>query len=356
MEHTYDAVALFSGGLDSILAARVVQAQGLRVKCLHFMTPFFGKPRLVERWRDMYHLDIEPVELGADYVAMLAAGPAHGYGKVLNPCVDCKILMLTRAREMMERYGARFIISGEVLGQRPMSQRRDALNVIRRDAGVKDILLRPLSAGRLDPTPMEESGLVDRSRLPSISGRGRKDQMALAAEFGLPEIPTPSGGCMLAEMESARRFWPVLRHNPACAPGDFDLSNVGRQYWSGGHWLCIGRDQGDNRRLEGLVGPRDLCFRVLGFPGPLTVGRQFEDALWTVEAIRDAAAFAASFSPKARRSDGPVEVEVRLGAEAGALTVGPARETAMAWREPSWEQAREEKKALEALAREVAEG
>ncbi len=357
MNTGYDALALFSGGLDSILAAKVIMEQGLRVKCLHFLSPFFGKPGLLDSWREMHGLDIDAVDISAEFCSILVQGPGHGFGKVLNPCVDCKILMLSRARELMPAYGASFLVSGEVVGQRPMSQRRDVLNTIRNKAGVKDILLRPLSAGTLDPTPMEESGLVDRSRLPALSGRGRTGQMALAEHFKLAEIPTPSGGCMLAEKESAKRFWPVLKYSPAPLPGDFELANVGRQYWSseeageGGHWLSIGRDRSDNQRLQNLLGPRDLLFRMVGFPGPIVVGRQFEGRLWSLEAIRDAAAFAASYSPKAVRSGLPVDVSVSLGAESGVLRVMPARETALSWREPSWEVVREEKKAGERQAR-----
>lgn len=136
------------------------------------------------------------MDVGDDYAALLAAGPVYGYGSVLNPCVDCKILMMRRARERMDRHGARFIASGEVLGQRPMSQRRDTLNVIRRDAGVRDLLLRPLCALRLDPTDAEESGLVDRSRLLGISGGGRKDQLELAARMGITDTPPrPEAAC-----------------------------------------------------------------------------------------------------------------------------------------------------------------
>jgi hypothetical protein len=348
MSERYDAVALLSGGLDSILAVKVIEEQGLRVKCLHFVSPFFGKPGKVAHWQDIHGLDIDVADVGEDFARLLVARPAHGFGKILNPCVDCKVLLATRARERMGDYGASFIISGEVLGQRPMSQRRDTLNIIRRDAGVKELLLRPLSAKRLDPTPMEESGLVDRERLHSIGGRGRKEQLALAEKYALQEIPTPAGGCRLAEMESARRYWPVLRHGDPATAADFYLADIGRQYWSGPHWLVIGRDKRDNQRLEPLVGPRDLVFKLRDFPGPLAVARQLAGA-WGPEAVKDAALFVARFSPKARRHGGPVEVRVALGSldsdAAGAVTVHLDRENALAWQEPSWEDALEEKNA-----------
>ena len=245
---TPHAFALFSGGLDSILAARLIMEQGLVVRCLHFVTPFFGKPQLIPHWEKVYGLEVEAVDVGEAFVRLLRERPAHGFGKVMNPCVDCKILMMRKARELMKKWGASFLISGEVLGQRPMSQRRDTLNVIRRDAEVKESLLRPLSAQLLDPTAPEISGLVDRNKLLGIFGRGRKSQMALADQMGLKEIPTPAGGCKLAEKENSRRYWPVLTRLKEPTVEDFELSNIGRQYWFGDHWLSMAATKRTTRR------------------------------------------------------------------------------------------------------------
>lgn len=352
----YDAVALFSGGLDSILAAKVIMAQGLRVKCLHFITPFFGKPAKLKHWGQIYGLDISGVDVSEVYVDMLHRRPPHGFGKVMNPCVDCKILMMAATRERMEKYGASFIISGEVLGQRPMSQRRDTLNVIGRDGDVRDILLRPLSAKLLDPTAPERSGLVDREQLHAICGRGRKDQMALAEHFALQEIPTPAGGCRLAEMENARRYWAVLHHAPKPSAAEFRLANTGRQFWSGPHWLSIGRNSADNAYLEKCAFAEDLYLRVLDFPSPLAVARQFSP--WDPAVISDAASFVASFCPKAVQSGGEVRVQVsRPAASTQAATDGPsenilyeisvlpARSTPLDWAEQAWTSVREEMRA-----------
>ena len=190
-------ITLFSGGLDSLLTAKLLERQGLTVRCLHFTAPFFGSAASVPHWRQEYGLDIAVQDVSEAFAALLRAWPAHGFGKVLNPCVDCKILLLREARKYMEAVGAQGLATGEVLGQRPMSQRRDTLNVILRDAAVRDVLLRPLSALHLPPTPLEESGLVDRDRLLGIWGRGRQDQLALAREMGIREVPTPGGGCRL---------------------------------------------------------------------------------------------------------------------------------------------------------------
>lgn len=367
---SYDAVALFSGGLDSILAARLIQDQGLAVKCLHFVSPFFGYAEKVPHWQKIYKLDITAVDVSDDFAAMLVKRPVHGFGSVLNPCVDCKILMISRARELMAKYGASIIVSGEVLGQRPMSQRRDTLNVIRRDALVRDVLLRPLSAKLLDETSAEREGKVDRSRLHAISGRGRKDQLELAARMGITEIPTPAGGCRLTEKENGRSYWPVLRYAQNPTGNDFALANTGRQYWSFPEgttplWICVGRNQADNERLLALAGPEDMVFKTASFPGPVSLARTLPGQVWDDAAVRAAAAFSASFSPKAvkfsQESGKLVAVKVHKGPDAGmvmrpveqnavpAVDVAPDRITPFFWREYAWEDARE---AIRSEARE----
>ena len=342
MAETIHCLSLFSAGLDSILAARVLMAQGLKVKCLHFVSPFFGDPGRMAHWERVWGLDIVAVDVSDEFTAMLR-GPAHGYGKLLNPCMDCKILMLSRARELMPRFGASFLATGEVVGQRPMSQRRDAMNAIARDAGVKGLLLRPLCAKKLDPTPMELSGLVDRERLYNFGGRGRRQQLDLAREFGLTDLPTPAGGCLLAEPESARRFWPLLKHVPAPGPELFRLADEGRQYWAAADgaqfWLAIGRNQGGNERLEKLVLPGDLLFKTRDFPGPLALARPLAGP-WPDAVLADAAAFFASYSPKATRTGGPVAVDVTTQAgDARTFEVIPSRETPLHWAEPHWDDA-----------------
>jgi hypothetical protein len=351
--NAYDAVALFSGGLDSLLAIRLIEAQGLKVKCLHFTSPFFGKAPQAPYWQDRFGLDIDTVDVGDGMARLLAQGPAYGFGRALNPCVDCKILMLREAKARMQNYGARCIISGEVLGQRPMSQRRDTLHVILRDAGVKDLLVRPLSARLLPESAAELCGLIDREQLCGIWGRGRKEQLALAARFALPEIPPPAGGCRLTERENARRYWPVLVHAPSPDAAEFRLADCGRQFWSdageGPYWLCVGRQQSDNEQLMRNAFPGDALFKLTAFPGPLAVGRQFGGRPWPEDALRDAASFMASFSPKAARHQGAVQVRVSLEGHALELGVLPARLTPRAWGERSWDAVRED---LRAAARE----
>lgn len=335
-------LALFSGGLDSILAARLVQEQGRRVTCLHFVSPFFGKPHLLEGWRATHGLDIIPVDVGEEYVSLLRQGPPHGYGKVLNPCVDCKVLMLRKARELLTELDAQAIVSGEVLGQRPMSQRRDALDIISRDAGVRDLLVRPLCARHLAPTRAEEEGVLDRSRLESFWGRGRNAQMALAERLGITEIPTPAGGCLLAEKESALRYWPILNlpqpGDGAPSARDFHIANVGRQLWKGSQWLAIGRDREANARLAALAeapGAQDALLATRDVPGPFALARHWPGHPWTPEELAEAASLLLRFSPKARQQPEPVAVRCMRGGQETILLARPAEPAALGWFPPS---------------------
>ena len=344
------ALALFSGGLDSILASRLIAEQGIRVTCLHFCTPFFGKPHLIPHWEKTYGLTIRPVDISDAYVRLLAERPVYGFGSVLNPCVDCKVLMINHARTLMEAEGACCIISGEVLGQRPMSQRRETLNIIRRDAGVKGLLLRPLSALCMEPTKAEEDGIIDRSRLLKFSGRGRKNQLALARRMGITEIPTPAGGCLLTEQENARSYWAILRHVPAPEARDFYLANAGRQVWQAEprpQWLTVGRNQSDNDILLQLGRAGDMLFKVRDFTGPVALGRQF-DTSWTEEEVKRAAAYVASYSTKAVRhyekTGEPITVRVHeasLDAPGFLVQVVPDRSPESGWQEPGWENAQQ---------------
>ena len=352
MRRTSRALGLFSGGLDSILAIKLVQEQGIEVTGLHCVSPFFGNPDKVPYWRKRYGLDIEVVDISKEFVGMLMQGPEYGFGSVLNPCVDCKILMLKRAKAIKEACGADFIISGEVLGQRPMSQRRDALNIIRRDAGVKNMLLRPLSAKHLDQTEAELSGFVDRERLLAISGRGRKEQMALAERMALYDIPTPGGGCRLTEKENARSYWPVLAYTPLPTVIDFTLANTGRQYWHvetgrSAFRLIVGRNQEDNIKIMQLADERDLLFKTGDFSGPIALGRFFGTE-WPSEAVLSAAAFTASYSAKAVRHVGKSLTAIAVRVHPGSLDapgqlvhVQPNREPDFVWKEFSWDAVRD---------------
>ena len=364
MNRQYDGLALFSGGLDGLLAIKVLEEQGLKIKPLHFYSPFFGYPRKRAYWRRIYGIDAAMIDISQDFVDMLAAGPLYGVGKVINPCVDCKILLLQHARKLMPQYGARFLATGEVVGQRPMSQRRDTLDIISRDAQIRDVLLRPLSAQCLRPTAVEESGLVDRSRLLDLWGRGRKGQFELAAKYGIKIIPTPAGGCLLTEKENGSRFWPIFKHLERPDQSHFWLAKVGRQFWNGPFWLSIGRNERDNARLNELLQRGDILLRLTSYPGPLALARNLGGEPWPYALLEAAGALLGSFSPKAAAAAAAVEVQLRTvgphwdGADMQALSLaapelGAETERVMLitpqrsglWHGVSWEEAGPEIKA-----------
>ena len=276
------AVGLLSGGLDSILAVRVVQEQGVEVLALHFMSPFFsaekrGREVEVEAYyKSVFGINVRIVDVSDEYMKLLA-NPRYGYGKNFNPCIDCKIFLFRKALAVMREEGARFLVTGEVIGQRPMSQRRDTMNLIARDLGARDILLRPLSAKIMDPTLPEREGWVDRERLYGFSGRSRKPQVRLAAAMGISGYPTPAGGCVLTDPIKALRVGDYFANTP---PERLDSENVrllltGRPFvLPEGSILTIGRTEAENTALEKLYKAGDLYLSVVVVPGPVGLLRQ----------------------------------------------------------------------------------
>lgn len=325
----YDGLALFSGGLDSILAARLMMEQGKKILCLHFTSPFFGDEKAVPHWEKKYGLEIKAINIAEDYCNMLINNPANGFGSALNPCVDCKIIMMKHAKALMQEYGAKFLVSGEVLGQRPMSQRRDTLNVIRRDADVKDILLRPLCAKHMDPLPIEISGEVDRSKLLGFFGRGRKDQLALAKHFGITDIPTAAGGCKLTEKENARRYYEVMQkvNNPTA--NDFYLANHGRQLWNNDIWVSIGRKQADNEQMQQYTKTNDYVLRIEHFPSPYCIVRHTKNLSVPQEELQIISEILASYSNKAcnayNENNTPISIKIEHKNEISRINVIPKR-------------------------------
>ena len=277
------AIALFSGGLDSILACRVVARQGIDVVAVKFVTPFFDydllhRPSYALEIKERYGIEVMVHDVSAEYLTLLRA-PGHGYGKHFNPCLDCKIFMMTKARELMAEMGASFLISGEVLGQRPMSQRRDALRVVERDSGCDKILLRPLCAKHLNPTKPELDGLVDRDQLCDFSGRSRSRQIALAREMGITGYPTPAGGCVLTDLTVSQRIKRYYGEHDTVGVADMRLLLVGRQFaLPGGGWLVMGRSEEENLQVLALLEPEDMMLKLVDRPGPAAVLRNLRDA------------------------------------------------------------------------------
>lgn len=314
------ALGLFSGGLDSMLAALVLRRQGIAVTGLVWVTPFFtaARPRVSAA---AINLPILVEDLTDRYLPLLYA-PPRGFGKWMNACIDCHLLMLREAGKIMEAEGYDFLFTGEVVGQRPFSQNKGSLNLIARESGYGDLLLRPLSARLLKTTRPEREGRVDRDRLLNISGRGRKRQMELAKQFGITSYPAPAGGCLLTSPGYAARLRDLVNHLPQndLTPRDLELLKLGRQFrLSPTLKVHVGRDQQDNEALEGLVRPGDVLLKAVDYPGPLVViPRAAVDADLTLPA-----ALCASYS------DAPpgAAVIVRVEGRPGIATIRSRRQS-----------------------------
>ena len=294
------ALALYSGGLDSTLACRVVAEQGIKVVAVKFVTPFFGydlllrKEDYIRTTKEKFGIDVLLKDVTVPYLELLKK-PAHGFGKYFNPCIDCKIFLLSEAKKMMPDIGASFLVTGEVVGQRPMSQRRDTLRVIERDSGCEGILVRPLCAKNLEQTQAERDGLIDRDQLHAFSGRNRTPQMKLADQFGITDYPSPAGGCILADPILSARIQKYYKKNKRIVPADILLLMVGRQFrLPSGGWLVVGRDEKQNDKIEALRQPDDWLLQPSVIPGPTAILRHSRNP----EELEIAAALVARYAKK----------------------------------------------------------
>jgi len=231
-EEPVKAVVMLSGGLDSALAVKVLLEQGIHVEAVNFATVFSKRPKAgresaAKRMADQLGVQLHTIDISKEQLEIVKS-PKFGRGSSMNPCIDCHILMVRKAKELMEKVGAHFVATGEVLGQRPMSQHQRALRLVETESGLKGSLLRPLSAKWLKPTVPERDGLVDRSRLLALRGRSRKPQMELAAKFGITGYETPAGGCILTDKSFGRRLRDLLEHDPDAGLDDLELLKHGR--------------------------------------------------------------------------------------------------------------------------------
>ncbi|MCW8959897.1 MAG: tRNA (5-methylaminomethyl-2-thiouridylate)-methyltransferase, partial [Gammaproteobacteria bacterium] len=263
------AVALISGGLDSLLAAKVILEQGIHVEGINFFTGFCveGHTHAIRKrdkarpkrnnalWSaEQLGIKLHIIDIVEEYKDVLL-NPKHGYGANMNPCLDCKIFMVHKALEWAQKNGFDFIITGEVIGQRPMSQRKETMPVVARESGAEDRLLRPLCAKNLPPTLPEREGWVDREKLYNFSGRNRKPQMALAKQFGFEDYASPAGGCCFLTDEAYSRklidLWKG-RGNREYEMDDIMLLKVGRHIRPAPHYkLIVSREEGENNFLLG---------------------------------------------------------------------------------------------------------
>lgn len=251
------AIALLSGGLDSTLAILVMLKQGIEVTAVTFLNHFgcdFSDRSSCSKnpfpAAEQFGFEVKLSHL-ADKFIEIVKNPKYGHGKNMNPCIDCRILMLREAKELMDLTGADFLVTGEVTGQRPMSQKKNTLAMIDKEAGVKGYVLRPLSAKLMAVTVPEEKGLVRRDMLYDFSGRSRKPQMALARELGLTDYPAPAGGCLLTEPNYSYRLRELLSYTPDPSLDDLHLLRLGRHFrFSPQCKAVVGRDERENSALE----------------------------------------------------------------------------------------------------------
>jgi len=298
------ALCLLSGGLDSQLAVCLIRDQGIPTQGIVFASPFFSPERSQAAARQL-GIPLHIVEFTNDIVALLEK-PKHGFGAGMNPCIDCHARMLQRAGEMLADLACHFIVTGEVLNQRPMSQTSAALALVARESGYPDLILRPLSARLLPETLPERSGWVDRNRLLDLHGRSRRAQLELCRRYGLREYPSPAGGCLLTDPGFCRRLKDLQEHEGITSQRSLYLLRVGRHFRLGPQTkFIVGRNQQDNETLEAQMEPYDLLLRVENVPGP--VGLLSGNA--SEEQLRLAAQICARYSDAP--PDKPAVVKVR---------------------------------------------
>jgi hypothetical protein len=278
-------IVLFSGGLDSMLAVRILQEQSVAVEALNFKTIFTCCQEQAGQAARKLNVPLTVVSQEDDYLELVRR-PRWGYGKGANPCVDCRIYMFERALRYLEQSDADFLASGEVVGQRPMSQKRRDLEIIAEHSHCDDRLLRPLSAQLLPPTLPERNGWVDRNRLYSFVGRSRKPLIALARQLGIAEIPSPSTGCALTEKQFSRKVHDLIQLDPGAGRWDYELLKIGRHFrFSNEVKVIVGRDESDNATLEYMHALPEARSRALlrpiGHEGPnvLVIGPAGESAI-----------------------------------------------------------------------------
>jgi hypothetical protein len=267
---TVRGLGLISGGLDSMLAARLLMEQGVAVTGIAFVTPFFNaKNAEAAALRVGFPLIVR--DITAPHLAMVKRPPS-GYGRLMNPCIDCHALMLGVAGGVMDAEGFDFLFTGEVLNERPMSQSLRSLNRVANLSGRPGRVLRPLSALRLRETDVERDGLVDRKRLLNLEGRSRRRQFELARGWGITDYPNPAGGCLLTDPGYSRRLRDLLEHGPEAGPHELELLKIGRQFRiREGVKAAVGKNVAHNLALTALRGPGDLLLRTQGVPGPVAI-------------------------------------------------------------------------------------
>lgn len=269
------ALALLSGGLDSIIAIKLIQSMGIEVEALHFVNPFHqSQTAMLSKVRQLaanLNVKLHVREFGEDFLRVIEK-PQYNYGKQMNPCVDCRIYQLKEAKKLMTAIGVSFLITGEVLDQRPHSQRSDALDIVERDSGLRGFLLRPLSAKHLRLTVPEEKGWVDRNQLLDIKGRGRNQQIELARIFGITDYPSPAGGCLLTYQEYGEKVKDLLKFEKGLSLRSVKLLQTGRHLrLSSQVKIIVGKDETENDFLRLMASNTEIILELADYQGPTTL-------------------------------------------------------------------------------------
>jgi len=289
------ALLLFSGGLDSILALKILEEQDIKVIPLYFESVFFSEKEILETARRL-KLKLRKVDFSKKQFE-LVKNPRYGYGKNFNPCIDCRLLMLKKAKKIMKKENCDFIATGEVLGERPMSQNKNSLELVEKKSSLQGLLLRPLSAKLLPPTMAEKNKLVERNKLFDISGRGRFRQLALAKKYKLVNFPSPAGGCLLTDPTFSKRLGKLLEKKSDPALSDLKLLKLGRHFWQGDVLIVVGRNEEENKKIRKIASENDILTELKNITGPLTLirGKKISD-----ETIKKAQKLTAHYSTRAR--------------------------------------------------------
>ncbi|QDI89000.1 DUF814 domain-containing protein [Candidatus Nitrosopumilus sp. SW] len=272
-------VALLSGGLDSQLAVRMMQEQGFDVSAVAIKTPFCdfdcgrGCGFEIRERADDLNVNLKTVYLGDEYIEMLKH-PKHGIGAGFNPCVDCRTMMFDAAKKHMEEIGAEFIVSGEVLGQRPMSQHAPSLKLIEKESGLEGKIVRPLSARLLPETIPEKEGLIKRENLGMIRGRTRRNQLDMAEKYGIENPPNAGGGCLLTEPQFGIKAKDLFKHVENPTINDIDLLKIGRHFRLDEETkFVVGRNKDENEMIKAIALPNDILLESKDHVGPTSILR-----------------------------------------------------------------------------------
>jgi tRNA-uridine 2-sulfurtransferase len=320
------AVALLSGGLDSSLAVRMMLDEGIDIEAVAIKTPFCdfdcgkGCGQRVKEVADELGIKLKTVYFGEEYLRMLKS-PKYGYGSCINPCIDCRSMMYNAAKEHMEKINADFIVTGEVLFQRPMSQNDRALRIIEKETNMENKVLRPLSAKHLPLTDAEKMGLVNRKNMAEIKGRSRKGQLMMAKHYGIAEPPNAAGGCLLTDPSFSKRVKDVLEHSADIPTiNDIELLKVGRHFRiTYDAKFIVGRNKEENEVLKALATQSDIIIEVKDYVGPTCILRykSYDDSV-----VTQCASIAARYSdaPKHELS----KVSITCNGEKSEVMVMPA--------------------------------